>query len=73
VRALIQTEHHPVLGSERVQPDKAVPHGEVLSVQLTRGCCIDRLSSHNLSGIIRSSQNRDRADNPVNSDLGERI
>jgi hypothetical protein len=27
-----------------VQPDKAVLHREVLSDQLTRWCCIDRLS-----------------------------
>src|SRR5229473_609006 len=33
------------LGSDRVQPDKAVLHGQVLSDQLTRWCCIDRLSS----------------------------
>src|SRR5713101_8706667 len=34
------------LGSDRVQPDKAVLHWQVLSDQLTKWCCIDRLSSH---------------------------
>jgi PIN domain nuclease of toxin-antitoxin system len=31
-------------GSDRLQPDKAILHAEVLSDQLTRWCCIDRLS-----------------------------
>ncbi len=37
------------LGSDWLQSDKALLHGEVLSDQLTRWCCIDRLSWHGLS------------------------
>src|SRR5260221_7901217 len=33
------------LGFDSVQPDRAVLYGEVLSDQLFRWCCIDRLNS----------------------------
>src|ERR1700732_5010490 len=52
-RALIQTEHHPWPGSDRLRPDKAILHAEVLSDQLTRWCCIDRLSQQRLPGPNR--------------------
>src|SRR4029077_5180047 len=38
------------IGSDWLQPGKAILHVEVLSDQLTRWCCIDRLSSQRLSG-----------------------
>jgi hypothetical protein len=34
----------PWLGSDGVQPDRSIVLGEVLVDQLTKGCCIDRLS-----------------------------
>jgi hypothetical protein len=34
-----------------LQSDKALLHGEVLSDQLTRWYCIDRLSPHDESGV----------------------
>jgi hypothetical protein len=37
-----------------LQSDKALLHGEVLSDQLTRWCCIDRLSSHDELGVSLS-------------------
>jgi hypothetical protein len=43
-RALNQTELPSWLRSDRLEPDKAILHAEVLSDQLTRWCCIDRLS-----------------------------
>src|SRR5258707_3427361 len=49
-RALNQTEHSGP-GSDRLLPDKAILHAEVLSDQLTRWCCIDRLSWQRLSGL----------------------
>src|SRR5713101_3470861 len=51
------------LGSDWLQSDKALLHGEVPSDQLTRWCCIDRLSSQRLPGkwiISEMEVRRDR-------------
>jgi hypothetical protein len=49
--------------SNRVQPDRSVVLGEVSPDQLTRWCCIDRLSSHMFLGNRQLSRLR------VNQDL----
>jgi len=44
------TEHYPAR-SDRLQPDKAILQGEVVSDQPIRRCAIDRLSWQRLSGL----------------------
>ena len=57
-RAFDSTEHHPGQGLISVQWGKAVLHGEVPSDQLTRWCCIDRLSWPGLPGTSKPNRQR---------------
>ena len=41
---LDQPERYPWLGFDRAQPNRSVSPGEVLSDQLIRWCCVDRLN-----------------------------